>query len=287
MIQNLDFDSLEKVFEMAYGDTIQVGDVSLKIEQTETGALITAIDKTGTTSAIVANGKNGYTPQKGVDYWTEEDKAEIETYIDEQTPDASNETPLMDGDVPSAGTEEAYARCDHRHPRDSTKVDIGDFNDLSRQLDMEYSNRLQSEADINSRIDTLNQEAERKTEIVRRMFNESPMEFVFSFVDNYKKEYRLNPDRGMFMNSISFTFANGVYTEDYVSGLSFGCGITPTEINYTNSGILNWVGTHCKVVDGQSIFTPQANYHYDIVFAYNGIQFIGYVCGFIPATVAN
>ena len=30
-------------------------------------------------------GDPGYTPQKGIDYWTTEDKAEIEDYIDERT----------------------------------------------------------------------------------------------------------------------------------------------------------------------------------------------------------
>lgn len=29
------------------------------------------------------SGSDGYTPQKGVDYWTEEDKAEIKSYVDE------------------------------------------------------------------------------------------------------------------------------------------------------------------------------------------------------------
>ena len=29
------------------------------------------------------NGADGYTPQKGVDYWTDEDKAEIKSYVDE------------------------------------------------------------------------------------------------------------------------------------------------------------------------------------------------------------
>jgi len=31
-----------------------------------------------------ANGANGYTPERGVDYWTEEDKTEIESYVDEE-----------------------------------------------------------------------------------------------------------------------------------------------------------------------------------------------------------
>lgn len=166
-------------------------------------------------------GKDGYTPKKGVDYWTTEDKTEITKYIDGQTkiiksdvdglqkqineeahfrgylstdakiqvleatpndfaysaesgtkwvydetvgwqdtgapvPDqltpASNTTPLING-VASVGNEEAYARGDHRHPTDTTRASVAELNDLSTQLDMEYSNRLEAEADINSRID--------------------------------------------------------------------------------------------------------------------------------------
>ena len=29
------------------------------------------------------NGADGYTPQRGVDYWTDADKAEIKSYVDE------------------------------------------------------------------------------------------------------------------------------------------------------------------------------------------------------------
>ena len=56
---------------------------------------------------------------------------------DQLTP-ASNYTPLMDG-VASAGTEEAYARGDHIHPHDVTKVDKEEFNakigDIDSALD--------------------------------------------------------------------------------------------------------------------------------------------------------
>lgn len=30
-----------------------------------------------------ADGKDGRTPEKGTDYWTEEDKAEVKTFVDE------------------------------------------------------------------------------------------------------------------------------------------------------------------------------------------------------------
>ena len=33
---------------------------------------------------VASEGKDGYTPQRGVDYYTEEDKAEIKKYIDRQ-----------------------------------------------------------------------------------------------------------------------------------------------------------------------------------------------------------
>ncbi len=84
--------------------------------------------------------------------------------------------------------------------------------------------------------------------------------------------------------SISFEFGNDVYAEDYTAGISFDSGDTPTAIDYTDSGILNWVGTDCATSDGLSIFQPSANTHYDIVFYFNGVQFIGLVNGFVPAT---
>ena len=39
-----------------------------KVTQTEDGAVITITDKNDTTEVFIANGRNGYTPQKGIDY---------------------------------------------------------------------------------------------------------------------------------------------------------------------------------------------------------------------------
>lgn len=86
------------------------------------------------------------------------------------------------------------------------------------------------------------------------------------------------------LTSISFTFGNGVYAEDYIADISFDSGETPTALDYTGSGILNWVGVDCVVNDGLSIFQPSANTHYDIIFYFNGTQFIGMVNGFVPST---
>ena len=34
-------------------------------------------------TGVKANGEDGYNPQRGIDYWTDEDKAEIKSYVDE------------------------------------------------------------------------------------------------------------------------------------------------------------------------------------------------------------
>lgn len=103
--------------------------------------------------------------------------------------------------------------------------------------------------------------------------------YTFEFANTHNTEIRLAE-----VSSISFTFGNGEYMPDYHSGLSFDSGATPTAIDYTDSGILNWVGTDCTMTsDGLSIFQPSANTHYDIVFYFNGVQFIGLVTGYVSS----
>ena len=65
-----------------------------------------------------------------------------------------------------------------------------------------------------------------------------------------------------------------------MSSLIFNSGETATSIDYTGTGILQWVGTDCATIDGYSIFQPSANTHYEILFSYNGTQFVGFVYGF-------
>ena len=103
--------------------------------------------------------------------------------------------------------------------------------------------------------------------------------YTFDFSDNYNKEVRLTAP-----SAISIQFVDDEYEPDYISGLSFNCGDTPTGFDYTASGIINWVGTDCTKDGDLSIFQPSANTHYDIVFYFNGSQFIGLVNGFVPAT---
>lgn len=111
------------------------------------------------------------------------------------------------------------------------------------------------------------------------IINSKNADLSFEFTDTYNSEIRTAE-----VSSISFTFGDGVYEEDYISGMSFDSGETPTAIDYTDSGILNWVGTDCTTSEGLSIFQPSTNTHYDIVFYFNGVQFIGLVNGFVPAT---
>lgn len=51
---------------------------------------------------------------------------------DQYTP-ASNATPLVNG-VASAGQSEEYARGDHRHPTDTTRVGVEEFNVLKSEI---------------------------------------------------------------------------------------------------------------------------------------------------------
>lgn len=109
--------------------------------------------------------------------------------------------------------------------------------------------------------------------------DESSTSYTFDFSDMYNREKRLQA-----ASSISIKFVDNEYANDYISGLSFNSGETPTRFDYADSGIINWVGTDCTKDGDLSIFQPSANTHYDIVFYFNGVQFIGLVNGFVPAT---
>ncbi len=100
--------------------------------------------------------------------------------------------------------------------------------------------------------------------------------YHYFFADNYNTETRFLE----IVTTIHFDFNDGEYPEDYMSSLIFDSGETPTAIDYTGSGIIQWVGTDCATVDGYSVFQPSANKHYEIVVSFNGNQFIGFVYGF-------
>lgn len=62
----------------------------IRSEQTDAGVLFTIVNQDGETVAYVRHGRDGYTPVKGVDYWTSEDVAEVEehakTYVESWAP---------------------------------------------------------------------------------------------------------------------------------------------------------------------------------------------------------
>lgn len=102
-------------------------------------------------------------------------------------------------------------------------------------------------------------------------------------IGNNNYEYRLTADA---VTSIQFNFPDGEYATDYTEGLSFKSGTTPTHISYAATGIIQWIGTDCFISDeNKSIFKPSANTQYDIVFYYNGGNYIvGLVNGYKVAT---
>lgn len=53
------------------------------IEETDIGYDIIITDKEKTSRISVKDGKDGYTPVSGTDYWTPADKAEIKSYVDD------------------------------------------------------------------------------------------------------------------------------------------------------------------------------------------------------------
>ena len=94
--------------------------------------------------------------------------------------------------------------------------------------------------------------------------------------------------RNMICNTtrLNLTFPNGEYDNDYIQGLSFKTYETLTHISYAATGIIQWIGTDCFISDdNKSIFKPSANMQYDIVFYYNGGNYIvGLVNGYKVAT---
>ena len=157
------------------------------------------------------------------------------------------------------------AEKDHTHDDYATHEVVSNSTYIVYQLMINDINHLQSQIDEKAN---------------------KPSVFTYSYPSHeYEFNYMYNHDiRNGELTTLSFTFGNGEYQPDYISGLSFDSGETPTAIDYTDSGILNWIGTDCVTSDGLSIFQPSANTHYDIVFYFNGKQFIGLVNGFVPAT---
>ena len=77
-------DELQRKVDEGYFDGEDGFSPIAKVIQKSNGATIEIEDKNGKTTADVLNGEDGYTPQRGIDYWTEEDKQEVEEEATQQ-----------------------------------------------------------------------------------------------------------------------------------------------------------------------------------------------------------
>ena len=128
------------------------------------------------------------------------------------------------------------------------------------------------------RVQILAESAQPKTTIEEH----PPEAFPFTVGEN-NTEYRLTAEA---ITTLAIDFPNGEYDKDYIEGLVFNSGSTPTHVSYTSTGIIQWIGTDCFISDdNKSIFKPSANTQYDIVFYYNGGNYIvGLVNGYKVTT---
>lgn len=115
-------------------------------------------------------------------------------------------------------------------------------------------------------------------------YPEDNTELIYDLSIMHNNELRT---KSTLANGITFIIPNEVHPDDYVTSLSFNTGDIAPQIGYSDTGIINWIGTDCSTTDGKSEFTPSANMHYDIVIYYNGSQLVGLVNGYTPATVVN
>ena len=67
---------------------------------------------------------------------------DTDTPVPDQLTPASDATPLMNGEA-TPGQANEYARGDHRHPSDNTKLDVKEFNDFKSDLEAAFDNIIE------------------------------------------------------------------------------------------------------------------------------------------------
>ena len=206
------------------------------------------------------DGRDGYTPKKGVDYF-----------------DGKNGKPFTYADF----TEEQLAALKGEQGEKGDKGDQGergiqgrDGNDGTDGYTPVKGVDYYTEAEKKEIINNL------KTYTVKT----DASEIVYSFLAMENTELRCT-NTGP--TSITIDIPDGEYSEQYISGLVFTSGeIAPTVVYTADSCILQWVGTDCTTSqDGNySVFIPINNKSYDIVFYFNGTYFVGLVNGYEAVT---
>ena len=81
------------------------------------------------------------------------------TPVPDQLTPASDSTPLMNG-VASVGSSETYARGDHRHPTDTTRVSVTDFNEFKTETN-EVLKDVVDQSTLDGQVDTAKIEMEQ------------------------------------------------------------------------------------------------------------------------------
>jgi hypothetical protein len=163
------------------------------------------------------------------------------TPVPDQLTPASDSTPLMNGKA-SPGAESSYARGDHRHPTDTTRASVTEFNALKSGFEAE---KVKVHEDNNSATGTINQVIEKNSA------------YYYGEV------------------------ANSIYVAFDDMGHGFSAALyftTPSTIpaNYSRfSDDIHFKGD--STADNK--FVPEPNTRYTIVFDCDGTHIIGYVSG--------
>lgn len=200
---------------------------------------------------------------------------------DYQLMDAEGNIPIerMAKEVEARETKDAELQSAiNKEISDRKLADSNLYSAVDSWIDNEKSERTAADRELQANID------KKQDKVTISEYPEDNSELIYDLSIMHNQELRT---KSTLANGITFLIPNDVYPDDYVTSLSFNTGDTAPQVSYSATGIINWVGTDCSVSDGKSIFAPKANTRYEIVIYYNGVQFIGLVNGFIPATVNN
>lgn len=141
----------------------EVERLNIEAKDTETGVEITITDKKGIEKTVAIN--DGYTPKKGIDYFTEEEIEEIENEIKKEIPTKTSEL-INDSNFVS---DENYVHTDNNYTLlDKLKLaelrnyndteirkEISDLNDFAEQIDRDVTN-------VDNRVTVLNEELQEQ-----------------------------------------------------------------------------------------------------------------------------
>lgn len=173
------------------------------------------------------------------------------TPVPDQLTPASNTTPLMNGEA-SAGQEEAYARGDHRHPTDRTRIAVTEFNSFKSEVETGFE-------ELDQRLS--------KTEVL-----------IIEYGDIESLDFEIEPNAtiycGIISNSVIATLDVPV-AFGFTSALYFA---TPSAIPANYSQFPADVYFKGDSTDNGA-FVPEANMRYTIVYDFDGYMLNGYVSG--------